>query len=594
MKFTAICDRVRYKLGHRIRLVTLPPFSLPFCLKNSIFLPEGIGKYCRQGWAIAVIGIFGFIISPVAAQIESEQEPSLTSPQDAEPVLPPPEELLPPSLPPIEPRTFVIDRFNIVGSTILDSQTLTEITAPFTNRPLTLQELQRVTEAITRYYIERGYTTSTARLNREAIADGEVTIFVIEGSIEDIFVEVDGDLSPDYVRDRLALATETPLNTNRLTNALMLLLLDPRIENLNAQLADTAIVGQNILNIKATAAKTFQLQASFANAQVPSVGTDRRRLRFEELNLTGVGDRIIANYSNSDGSDAFDLVYIRPLNHRDGELILAYGFAFSEIIEEPFTAIDIQSDGEIYELVYRQPIKKTPREEIVLSVAVSRQISESILLGNPFPIARGADEQGRTRISTLRLGQEWTRRGDGEISSVRSLFSIGIDVLGTSEDEIADSQFLTWRMTGQWARRLSPNAVLLIRGELQLADDSLPFLEQYQIGGVDSVRGYRQSAVLADNGALTSVEARLPIMGSFARQNLLSVTPFIDAGVVWNQGDIEIAGTNLLIGFGLGLLWERRDFRGHIQWGIPLTEGASADRTLQEAGIYFAIEYNLF
>ena len=135
------------------------------------------------------------------------------------------------------PGTVTVKGFQVVGSTVFSAQELDQVLAEFTNRSLTFAQLLQAEAAITRLYVENGYINSGAVIPAQTIESGIVTIQVIEGSLEDIQVTVDGRLNPNYVRSRLAIASGPPLNVNRLQEALQLLQLDPLIENLSAQLS---------------------------------------------------------------------------------------------------------------------------------------------------------------------------------------------------------------------------------------------------------------------------------------------------------------------------------------------------------------------
>ncbi|CDM98126.1 Putative Bacterial surface antigen, D15-like (Fragment part 3) (fragment) [Limnospira indica PCC 8005] len=107
---------------------------------------------------------------------------------------------------------------------------------------------------------------------------------------------------------------------------------------------------------------------------------------------------------------------------------------------------------------YRQPIIQTPTEEFALGVSFARRQSETSILGIGFPLARGADSDGQTRLSILRLSQEYTRRGTQQVLAARSQFSIGLNLLNsTINDDGPDSQYLAWRGQAQWLRLLAPN-----------------------------------------------------------------------------------------------------------------------------------------
>lgn len=60
-----------------------------------------------------------------------------------------------------------------------------------------------------------------------------------------------------------------------------------------------------------------------------------------------------------------------------------------------------------------------------------------------------------------------------------------------------DSQFLVWRGQWQYVRLLAPETRMLVRSQVLLAGGELLLIEQFGIGGSDTVRGYRQDAVLA-------------------------------------------------------------------------------------------------
>jgi hemolysin activation/secretion protein len=173
---------------------------------------------------------------------------------------------------------------------------------------------------------------------------------------------------------------------------------------------------------------------------------------------------------------------------------------------------------------------------LALGLTASRRESKTSLLDIPFPLSEGADQEGRTRVSALRFFQEWTQRGTQEVIALRSQFNIGLGVLNaTVNDKSPDSRFLSWRGQGQWVRLLAPDTLLLVRGDIQLADRSLLPIEQIGLGGFGSIRGYRQDLLLADNGALASAELRLPILRIRQWQGILHLIPFVDVGTALEQ-----------------------------------------------------------
>jgi hemolysin activation/secretion protein len=529
--------------------------------------------------------------------------PPAPEPVQPTPTLPPPDQLLPPPTTIPEPsrledvpQTIVVERFNVTGSTIFSAAELEKVTAPFTQRPLSLAELFQVRSAITQRYLDAGYITSGAFIPPQKLEAGVVEIRVVEGGLEAIRVTGTRRLNPNYVRSRLAIATNPPLKRDRLLEALQLLQLNPLIKNLTAELSAGTRPGQSLLEVKVTEANTFSGQITLDNGRSPSVGTFRRQVQLSEANLLGLGDGLSLAYSNTDGSNAFDASYALPINPRNGTIGLNTGFSFSKVIEKPFDELDIDSRSVYYDLFFRQPILQSPTRELALGLTASHRVSKATLLDGdiPFP-SPGADDDGQTKITALRFFQEWTQRNQRSVFAARSQFSVGLDALGSTINESPDSRFYTWRGQVQWVRLLATDTLLLVRGDLQLADRPLPTLEQFGLGGQQSVRGYRQDALLTDSGIFASAEVRVPVLRLPQASGILHLTPFVEVGNAWNRGDRPDPDPKTLVSVGLGLrLQLGNSLTARVDYGIPLVSIDTDKKTLQERGVYFSLIYNPF
>ncbi len=522
--------------------------------------------------------------------------------------LPPLEELLPPATTypssqetPLGENspTIVVKAFAITGSTVFSQEDFTKITAPYTNRPITLKDLFQLRSEITNLYIQNGYITSGAYIPPQKRQDRVVEIKIVEGGLEDIKVTGTRRLNPRYVQSRLATATNKPLKRDRLLTALQLLRLNPLIANISAELSTGTEPGKSLLEVQVKEANTFNTQIVLDNGRSPAVGSFSRKIQVSEANLLGWGDRISASYTNTDGSNAYDFNYTLPINPQNGTLSFSYGTSNNHFIEEPFSVLDIQSNSHYYELTLRQPIIQKPTQELALGFTASHRASHTSFLNGelPFPSA-GADEQGRTNTTAIRFFQEWTARSNQQVLALRSQFSLGLDALNaTISNNSPDSRFFAWRGQAQWVRLLAPDTLLVLRGDLQLADRPLTPFEQIGIGGQDNVRGYRQDALLSDNGVFASAEVRVPIARFWQGKSLLQLTPFIEFGSAWNNSGRTSQSKldqNTLVSTGLGLRWQLQDhLTVRLDWGIPLVSISTGDKnSWQENGVYFSIIAN--
>ncbi|MEC4813068.1 MAG: ShlB/FhaC/HecB family hemolysin secretion/activation protein [Scytonema sp. PMC 1069.18] len=559
-------------------------------------------------------------INPTIPIPSEQQEPSNPvtpiPPEQQEPTPLPPHQKplqLPPTAPPSPeeiqkvPGVIVVKKFEFVGSTVFSQEELNQVTAEFIEEPITFEQLLQAANKVTELYLKKGYITSGAYIPSQEIRSGTVTIQILEGSLEEIKVNIaKGRLNPNYVRSRIAVATSKPFNVNRLQEALQLLQLNPLIESLNAELSAGTKPGMNSLEVTVRGAKTFSVGLKLDNNRNPSVGSFERGIEISEANLLGLGDELSFAYNNTDGSNRFEGSYTLPINPHNGTLRFDYRITNNDIIESSFRNLDIEVDSREFELTFRQPIIQTATpqrsQEFALSFTAARRESHSSILGVDFPLFPGADVNGETRISALNFAQEWLQRSRQDVLAARSEFSVGVGAFdATINSSEPDSQFFLWRGQMLYLRRFGEvkgkpavSPTLLVRSNVQLASDSLLSREQFSLGGQATVRGYRQDALLTDNGIFASVEVRLPIVRVPEVEGTLQIVPFIDFGIGWNTSG-DAPDPNTLVGVGFGLIWEMGDkFTTHIDWGIPLTNINSRDRTWQENGLYFRLEYRPF
>ncbi|MEO1374786.1 MAG: POTRA domain-containing protein, partial [Cyanobacteria bacterium J06635_10] len=331
-------------------------------------------------------------------QIENSPSlPELPQPQDVQPPsppvppapapqqrLPPPSELLKPAQPtlpsdeqfPAIEQIFVVKQFEFTGNTAFSDRKLTELLAEFTNKPINFDKLLEARSKIEQLYIDEGYITSGAYIPEQTLTDGVVKIEVIEGTLEDIRITGLTRLKPSYIRNRIANRSSSPLNQKDLLEALELLQINPLIQKLQAKLIRGSFPGSNLLTIEVTEADSFNTQIILDNSSSPSVGTMRRQVQVNEANLLGLGDGISLVYSNTDGSNTIDASYSLPLNSRNGTLTFSYNNRSSDIIEDIFNSLDIESASQNYELTFRQPLLQTTNQEFALGITASHRNSD--------------------------------------------------------------------------------------------------------------------------------------------------------------------------------------------------------------------------
>jgi hemolysin activation/secretion protein len=508
------------------------------------------------------------------------------------PIIPSPQQQKPPETTFPSGEKFFVKKIIVNGYSVLGDDII-KLKKCYENRDVTFEELLELRSLITKLYVDNGYITSGAfLLDNPNLANGVVQIQVVEGELEDIKIFGLKRLQSGYVRSRIERLAGIPLNQKRLEEALQLLQIDPLIERINAELTAGSVPGNNILQVIITEAPAFHAGIVFANNQSPSVGSEQGSIFIAHDNLLGFGDRLSAEYALTEGLNIYDASYSVPINALDGKLSVRYSNNENRIIESQFRELGIRSEAETLSFSIRQPLIHKPDSEFTLSLALDLRRSQTFILDDiPYSFNEGP-ENGESKVTVIRFSQDWSQRNTTSILAARSQFSLGIGAFdATLNDTGTDGRFFSWLGQFQWVQRLSPRILMLAKLNAQLTGDSLLSPEKISIGGVETVRGYRQNELVADSGVMGGVEVRIPLT---SKEEILKLVPFFDFGTVWNN-----RGSNpdpqTLASLGLGLQWQ--PFNGlalRADYGIPLIGTNGGGRSLQDNGFNFSVRYQPF
>jgi hemolysin activation/secretion protein len=485
----------------------------------------------------------------------------------------------------------------VLGNTVLQAEIKTEadklIKKSNEQKGVTFDDLLALRSAITQLYVDNGYITSGAFLpTNQQLKQGIVQIQVIEGRLEKVEINGLTHLRESYVRSRLASASSSPLNRQALERSLQLLQLDPLLEQVNAELTAGTAPGFSILRLTLKEAPPFNAGIEIANNQPPSVGSIQGTLFASYANVTGFGDRIYFEYGRTEGLNNYDILYSFPFNGLNGTFNFRFTKNDSKIIEDVFRDLEIRSESETLSFSVRQPLIREPNTEFAICIGLDLRRSQTFILNDiPFSFSEGPEE-GRSRVAVIRFFQDWVSRSSNRVLAARSQFSFGIDAFGaTVNDSGIDGRFFAWLGQFQWVQQISSRNLMIARIDAQLTPDALLPLEQFSLGGVDTVRGYRQNQLVSDNGILASLEFRIPLTGN---PQILQLTPFAEVGAGWNNRSAD-PSPGVIAGIGVGVRWQiLRGLNLRLDYGFPLVSIRDRGGSLQEQGFYFSLRYQPF
>lgn len=503
-----------------------------------------------------------------------------------------------PSVTPGSP-SFLLRGVTFEGNTVFSDEELEAIAKDVLDMDtkVTLTELEELRYRLTRHYTDQGYINSGVILKPGQIVDDGIVIYKVwEGRLDEVRVNGTGRLRADYARDRIWPNLGRPFNTKSLRENFQLLLRDPLIERLNGELLPGTEPGSATLDLEVTRARPYDLSLGVDNHRPPSTGAERAYVAGVLRNLSGYGDALELWVSFSEGADDIFAGYSLPITARDSRFFLSFSRSDSAVVEEPLKDLDIESETVSLELGLLHPLHRSLRRTINLGITLARRKSETFLLNDPFPFSPGAEDDGESHVTVLRLSQELLDGTAEQALALRFTFSVGIDAFGATvhSGNRPDSEFFAWLGQAQYARRLGKRgAELILRGDVQLANDSLLDMERIAIGGARTVRGYRENELVRDNGYDVSAELRYPISRGGILGNLLQIAAFMDFGTAWNEG--ESIYDDRLHSVGLGLLWTPTPrINAEIYVAEDLEEAVPKDEhDLQDDGVHFRFSISL-
>jgi hemolysin activation/secretion protein len=262
--------------------------------------------------------------------------------------------------------------------------------------------------------VRSGYVTSGAYLPLQDLSDGTVVVQVVEGQLEKIEIRGLDRLQESYVRDRFREASQPPLKVDRISEALQLLEFNPLFQRVRADLKEGTSPGLSVLVVELKEAPAFSLGWQFDNYESPAIGEYKGTIFIEHQNLLGFGDRLSASYSLTEGLDKYEIGYKIPFNAKDGTIEVEYNSGDNRIVEK-FEELGIRAESDRFSVLVRQPLVKRSTEEIALFFSVDLQESRTFILEDiPFSFTEGSEE-GKSRVTALRLGQEWISRSSNRV-----------------------------------------------------------------------------------------------------------------------------------------------------------------------------------
>lgn len=215
--------------------------------------------------------------------------------------------------------------FVLVGDTLLTKAEIDPIISPFIGENLTVAQLQRLADLITKLYAQKGYSTSFCYIPQQNIENGKVTFQCVEPTIGKLIIQNAEDYNEKLFVQFIRPLRNRPLNVNELNERLKTLSLTPTF------IADVEIKRTNnpkevdvYIDLKAKPINTAEISADNNGSRF--AGRERVSAVYNLANPTGYGDLLSLQAMSTVDislSHMFSATYKRLMNSHGGLLTLS-------------------------------------------------------------------------------------------------------------------------------------------------------------------------------------------------------------------------------------------------------------------------------
>jgi hemolysin activation/secretion protein len=444
-------------------------------------------------------------------------------------------------------KNIPLSRFDIDHSDLLSADEIDQVLSPYLGRDVSLKELFEAVAKLNQLYAAKNIKTARAILPPQEVTDGVVKIQLIEARLGGIVISGLNSVRTDFIEDRIHIKPGDLISVTQLEQDLVRF--NSLYESkLRADVRAGAEVGKTDISIEVQEAKKYYLTTFADNAGRNTVGENRVGAIYRVNNLLGINDSIQLVATGTSGSRSYGFSYSLPVSRNDMRLDVSYNYGKIRVVNGPFVPLDITGNSRDLSVGLTQPF----------SVGVNRQWAAYSRLSfrNSISQFSGFTQQD-LGINVLAVGLSGEAHYDSYAWALDNSLNVGTKSLG------GDAQFSYYRASASRVDRLSDRIQLWTKAGLQYSfSQVIPSGEQFQVGGLYSVRGFSEGLLYGRNGYFGSVELRAALnapspLSSTGLPPLVQVLAFLDHGAALPYRPGQATTKNdYITGAGVGLMMD--------------------------------------
>lgn len=450
-------------------------------------------------------------------------------------------------------KQIPIERFEITGNSVISSDELLQVTAPYTGRTMTLFEIYEVADVLTQYYRDRGYSVASVVVPAQKVSSGTVKLEVVEGRIGALTVGGNKAYRGWFLEHFISGAAVGDVIAEKALERDLLLMNDLPGLTARAVVEPGAEFGESNLTIR-TKEKRFDLTTRLNNYGRTSIGEWKIESDIAVNAPLGLGDRLEFNVVHAEGGmlDYFNLRYGAPINYKGTRASMYFSRndykVDSDELEAGLQSLDISGDGDNFGFGLFHPFIRSRKQNLFVGIAYDRVITRQLIGG-----LRLKDKQDLTLMNVTALYDRVHR--DNSYSTASAVFSTNFNA--NDRDPVTlrpENNAETAKLRLDLTHFRNITQAWAVFGKLTMVGSVDPLVDtaRFRIGGIDSVRGYASSELAGDGGYGLTIEIQRQLL--FADKWPTRAFIFGDTGTVTRKDSntIGLASSESISGAGVG------------------------------------------
>ncbi len=465
--------------------------------------------------------------------------------------------------------TTHIEKVEISKSEIFSDLELFQLKSVAEGQDLTAEDINNFIDLINKLYAKKNIITARAYL--ESLEGGILKIELMEARIGDITVEGNRFNRKWFLKKMISSKSNDVLNLQTLEEDLRRFNKNARSIKLSAKLKPGEKYGTTDVVLQAEEKFPYHFSASWDSFGRETTGLLRGGLMLSTDSFLGAQDRLTGAVNLARSSTNPFVDYNVPINRRGTRIGGSYMFGKSKISSGDYSGFGLEANTHIFSTYITHPLIDTPRASLNLNTSANIKLSTADISGyrytdyKDYNIAFGLGGRYNFNKSVL-LGSVYSTNGiiDDSIRSTSYYFTkINAD--------------------GYYIHYLPKGIIATVRAGGQYSPQEISFIEQYQIGGISSVRGYSESLLLAASSYFASFEMLFPIPFlpeeikvpfrkemTYRLRDSIKLAAFFDNGAIFPHRN-GVGTANFLSSVGAGIrLAISKYLTARVYVGIPL------------------------